>query len=136
MRESITQEFEYGCGIACYAFALHISYQQAAVLLGPKQALSNRFWIKDFTAALNDAGLKYYSKHINDKLRRSIYEDGTIVLIDRSKKYSSGHYLIRYNSQWMDPWINLPFDNNINNARSGFRKKLPGIPMYALYPGK
>lgn len=68
MRKSITQEFDFGCGIACYAFALNISYKQAVKLLGPGQALSNRFWAKDLTKALNDAGLEYKAKHINKKL--------------------------------------------------------------------
>lgn len=134
MRKSITQEFDYGCGIACYAFALNISYKKAVELLGPEQALSNRFWVKDLNKALNKAGLEYKSKHINDKLRKSIYENGTIVLIRRSKKYIAGHYLIRHEGLWMDPWINLPSDNNISNAESGFRKRLPGNPMYALFP--
>ena len=136
MRKSITQEFDYGCGIACYAFALNISYKKAVVLLGPKQAVSNRFWIKDFNKALNEAGLDYSSKRINDRLRKSIYINGAIVLIRRSKKYTAGHYLIRYKGLWMDPWINLPYDNNISNAESGFRKRLPGSPMYALLPDK
>jgi predicted double-glycine peptidase len=83
LRKSITQEFDYGCGIACFAFALNISYKQAVKLLGPKQTVSNRFWVKDLTAALNRAGLKYKSRHINDKLRRSIYNDGTIVLYSK-----------------------------------------------------
>ncbi len=136
MRNSITQEFNYGCGIACFAFALNISYKEATTLLGPKQSISNRFWVKDFVLALNSSGLKYKSEHINDKLRKSIYKDGTIVLIRRTKKYIAGHYLIRHNGQWMDPWINLPFNNDINKARSGFRKRLPGSPMYALFPEK
>jgi len=134
LRKSITQEFDYGCGIAYFAFALNISYQQSVKLLGPKQTVSNRFWVKDFTTALNRAGLKYKSQHINGKLRRSIYNAGTIVLIGRSKNYIAGHYLIRYNGQWMDPWINLPFDKDIAKAKSGFRKRLPGSPMYALFP--
>jgi len=133
MRKSITQEFEYGCGIACYAFALNISYKKAVDMLGPEQAFSNRFWVKDLVKALNDAGLQYKSKHLSKKLYKSIYKDRTIVLIRRSKNYIAGHYLIRHNDLWMDPWINLPNDNNILNARSGFRKRLPGSPMYALF---
>lgn len=43
MRESITQEFDYGCGIACFAFALGVNYKEATLLLGEKQANSQRF---------------------------------------------------------------------------------------------
>lgn len=134
MRKSVTQEFDYGCGIACFAFALNVSYKEAASILGRKQANSTRFWVKDLTKALNQAGLNYQSRHINDKLRKSIYKSGTIVLIRRSKTYIAGHYLIRHEGMWMDPWINLPSDNNILYAESGYRKKLPGYPMYAIFP--
>ena len=58
MIKSITQEFDYGCGIACFAFALDISYKEATIILGPKQSLSNRFWVKDLRTALNNSGLK------------------------------------------------------------------------------
>jgi hypothetical protein len=136
MRNSITQEVDYGCGIACFAFALHLTYQQSVNYLGPKQAVSTRFWVKDFAAALNKSGKSYGAKYIKPCLRKKIYQEGTIVLIRRSKHYPSGHYLIRNNNQWMDPWINLPFDNDISHAKSGFRKRLPGSPMYVLLPQK
>jgi hypothetical protein len=134
MRKSITQEFDYGCGIACFAFALHLTYKQAVDYLGPKQATSTRFWIKDFRVALNKSGSAYKSRYVKPRLRRTIYQEGAIVLIRRSKHYPSGHYLIRHNNHWMDPWINLPYDKNINHAKSGFRRQLPGSPMYVLLP--
>ena len=134
MRESITQEFDYGCGIACFAFALGMTYKHAADHLGELQANSTRFWIKDFTAALNNSGMSYVSRHIKPPMLRKIYKEGTIVLIRRSKQYPTGHYLIRHRGHWMDPWINLALDNDIRHAKSGFRKRLPGKPMYALLP--
>lgn len=134
MRESITQEFDYGCGIACFAFALDLSYQLAVERLGDEQTNSNRFWVKDLTSALNQSGKNYESKYFKPYLYKRLYKEGTIVLIRRSKIYPAGHYLIRHNKYWMDPWINLPKDRNIKNAQSGFRKRLPGSPMYAIFP--
>lgn len=134
MRESITQEFEYGCGIACFAFALRISYRQAEQLLGTAQATNMRFWVKDLTRELNQAGLQYRSMHIKHKNKHRVYRAGTIVLIRRSSRYPAGHYLIRHDKSWMDPWINLPDGSGITNAKSGFRKRLPGTAMYAIVP--
>jgi hypothetical protein len=134
MRQSITQKFDYGCGIACFAFATKQTYEQAEKFLGSKQALSTRFWCKNLAAELNSFGLAYQHKYIKPSLRKKIYKEKTIVLIARSKHYPAGHYLIRHNNQWMDPWINLPCDKNIKNARSGFRKRLPGNPIYAILP--
>lgn len=134
MRESITQEFDYGCGIACYAFALGISYKKAAKQLGEQQAQSNRFWVKDLREALNKSGLSYISLHCKPQQDNPAYSEGTIVLIRRSKIYPTGHYFIRHNNQWMDPWVNLPTNNDIRMAKSGYRKELPGIPMYIILP--
>lgn len=134
MRRSITQEFEFGCGIACFAFAHNISYEQAALKLGRKQANSSRFWVKDFVTTLNRSGLDYRAIYVKQRLRRRIYAEGTIVLIRRSKNYPNGHYLIRHNDLWMDPWINMRANSSIENASSGFRRRLPGTPMYALLP--
>ena len=134
MRESITQEFDYGCGIACFAFVLGMTYQQAANHLGGTQAISTRFWIKDFTAALDNSDKHYIARYMKPPMMRKIYKEGTIVLIRRSKQYPTGHYLIRHKGRWMDPWINLPSDTDITHAESGFRRRLPGKPMYALLP--
>lgn len=133
MRKSITQESDFGCGIACFAFAVNLSYKQASRFLGHEQSNSDRFWIKDFNSALNRAGVKYDYKYLKPRLLKNIYQDGTIVLIRRSRIYPSGHYLIRYDGQWMDPWINISQNKDINHATSGFRKRLPGNPMYALF---
>lgn len=136
MKESITQEFDYGCGIACLAFALDMTYQQAANYVGNSQANSNRFWVRDLTIALNKSGKGYVSKYVKPHIATKIYHEGTIVLIRRSKRYPAGHYLIRHNGYWMDPWINLPINRNIAQARSGYRAQLPGKPMYALFVDK
>jgi hypothetical protein len=134
VRQSITQEYDYGCGVACFAFALGINYKKAVILLGKQQSSSNRFYVKDLTNALNKSGENYISKYVKPHIRNKIYKDGSIVLIKRSKHYPTGHYLIRYNELWMDPWINLRFEKNIKKAKSGFRKKLPGTPMYVIIP--
>lgn len=134
MRKSITQKSEYGCGIACFAFATHQTYKQAAAWLGSEQATSNRFWCKDLTLALNRYGLQYVLKYAKPQILDKLEMEGTIVLLRRSTKYPVGHYLIRHKGKWMDPWINLPTNNVLPEARSGFRSKLPGEPMYLLYP--
>ena len=135
MKKSITQKFEYGCGIACFAFVTDLSYAKAENCLGIKQATSNRFWVKDLTVALNLYGKPYISKYVKPHIKKLIYQEGTIVLIKRSNHYPVGHYLVRHNNSWMDPWINLLIDRDIKKAKSGFRYRLPGIAMYAIFPG-
>ena len=134
MRKSISQEFDYGCGIACYAFALGITYKEAEQQLGEEQAMSNRFYVKDLALALNNAGRAYQSKYVKPHIRKLLYKEGSIVLIRRSKTYKAGYYLIRHEGMWMDPWINLPTNADIRQAKSGFRRRLPGTPIYVILP--
>ena len=134
MRKSITQESDYGCGVACFAFVVGTSYREACHCLGSKQATSNRFWCKDLSLALNKSGIPCVHKYLKAPIKKQVYAEGTIVLIARSKTYPTGHYLVRHNGKWMDPWINLRTDRTIKNAKSGFRKRLPGRPMYAILP--
>ena len=57
---------------------------------------------------------------------------GTIVFIEKSKKYPAGHFLVKTaQSSWMNPWINFPL---IKHPVSGFEKKLPGKPIYSIFP--
>lgn len=134
MKQSITQEFVYGCGVAYFAFACNLSYQQAVLQLGREQSVKFGWRPSDLTQALNDYGLSYRNSYVRKKRQSAEYIDGTIVLIERSTTYLVGHYLILYYGCWMDPWINMPLDSNIVHAKSGFRELLPGKAMYAIVP--
>jgi hypothetical protein len=59
---------------------------------------------------------------------------GTIVYVEKSIKYPLGHYLVKTKQGvWMNPWKNFP---SIAPAKSAFQKRLPGTPLYAIYPIK
>jgi len=131
MKQSITQEHDYGCGVACFAFACELTYQDAAHFLGKEQANSNRFTVKHFVEELNRYGKNYRSKHVKPGEKVS-YKEGMIVLLRRSKRYLTGHYLIRHNDKWMDPWINISQSKDIKCAHSGYRTRLPRKAMYII----
>ena len=59
-----------------------------------------------------------------------MYQPNAIVYVKKSKKYPAGHYLCRLGHKWMDPWINFP-DRDI---QAGFRRRLPGKPVYVIFP--
>jgi hypothetical protein len=134
MKKPVTQEHDYGCGVACVAFVTGVPYQQVVNLLNRNKTTSQGFLCKDLVVVLDNLGYPYNFKYLKPRLRIKIYREGTIIFIKRSKQYPAGHYLVRYEDQWMDPWINLPFSKNIELARSGFRKRLPGKPIYAILP--
>ncbi len=125
-----------GCGVACLAFTLNVPYVHALKLLKSNraQASSKGFYCRDLVAALLRAKQAYEYKHIQTVNRRRIYKDGVIVFIKRSKRYPAGHYLCRYKNFWMDSWMNFPENQNIKNAKAGFRKRLPAKPICAMWP--
>jgi hypothetical protein len=128
----IKQEHKFGCGIACIASILNIKYKNALRLFknGEKRAEKiPDFYCKEMIWILKNQGLNYEYKYVKNKIKKRIYQPNSIVFIKRTKKYKYGHYLIRINSRWMDPWINLP-DKNI---RAGYRKRLPAKPIYVLF---
>lgn len=134
MKHTVTQEDGMGCGAACVAFAANIPYKEAAKALSQEQAKTVGYRLKELADGLNKYGLTYTGKHVNSMGHHMIYKEGAIVFIRRTKRYPYGHYLIRHKSLWMDPWINLPNDKTVTNARSGYRKRLPGKAQWVILP--
>ncbi len=130
----IAQEDGYGCGIACAASIVGMSYENTKQLFSnAKQAKDFGFLCKDIVDAFAKKKLSYEYRYIKPKLKKAIYKPGTIVFIARSKKYPAGHYLARDKKKgWMDPWINFPSD--LKDSKAGFRRRLPGRPIYAILP--
>ena len=130
--EAVKQEDGLGCAVACVAFLLNIPYSEAVTLFadGKRRVREEaNFYCPEITQILNDAGFKYGWKKLSEKPEDIIYNNYSIVFIERSPKYPYGHFLCRYDGKWMDPYINLPN----NNIEAGFRKELPGKPTYTVY---
>lgn len=126
------QEDNFGCAVACVAFIVNIKYKDAIKFFknGEKRVKSvPDFYCREIVEILKNAGFYYQHKYIKPKIRNKIYQQNTIVFIKKSKKYSYGHYLVRYNNKWMDPWINFPNKEKI----AGFRRRLPGKSIYAIF---
>ncbi len=124
----VKQENKLGCGVACIAAISGMSYKEVLKLFPQNKADTKGFICKEIIAVLKEKKFNYECKYLRPKLRNKIYKEGTIVFIQRSKRYPEGHYIARGDSGWMDPWINFP-DKNI---KAGLRKKLPGKPIYAI----
>lgn len=121
----VKQEAMMGCSVACVASVLKISYQDSLALfyMGNKYHHLRGFYNRDIVHALSQAGKLYKTQ----KVINYNYINGDIVFA-RNSKYGSGHYLLKTNKGWMDPWINYP---NIN-IRSGYRRRLPGRPQWKI----
>lgn len=128
----IKQEDRLGCAVACVSFRLNISYKTSLVLFryGKRKAKNTGFLCKEIVEALGKREFNYKYNYVKDRVKNKIYQSGTIVFLKRSKKYPAGHYLCRADNKWMDPWINFPEENR----KAGFRKRLPGKPIYVIFP--
>jgi hypothetical protein len=133
MKKCITQEDEFGCGVACIAYITGRTYKEVSVLMGPNKAKHNGYFCRDLVATLNSFGCHYGYKYINTADRKQAFLKGSVVFIKRSSVYPSGHYLAYDDIGWMDPWINFSKGQPVDNAKSGFRKRLPGEPIYSIY---
>lgn len=134
MRHSITQEDGMGCGVACVAFVAGITYSQAVQKLGKEKAKTIGFHLKELADVLSVYNFTYKCRHANSTSRSEQLSDGTIVFIRRSRRYPYGHYLVRHEDKWMDPWINLIIDSNLARAKSGYRYRLPGQAQWVVLP--
>jgi hypothetical protein len=139
MTRYIAQIDEMGCGVACVANKLGISYEQATELfLYPGHAKTIGYKCKYIVDALRNAGQDVRLRHIKDHDRNSIAKGkipiptGGIVFLERSKLYPFQHYLLKADKGWVDPWINMHDDPNVAHARAGLRKYLPGRPYYVI----
>ena len=130
MKDPVAQRHEYGCGAACVAFVTNDSYENVVNKLGTRNAISKGFYCKELVSVIGEG---YSFGYIKTSMRKRIYVDNVIVFIKRSKRYPAGHYLARHNNQWMDPWINFNQTKDIRYTKAGFRKRLPGKPIYYIF---
>ena len=133
MQKAVRQEDSMGCGVACVAFVLGKSYKstKANLIKNRQKALKQGYLCKELVDALKRGGLMYtysYLKHVPK------YKNLTIAFIKRNRKFPKGHYLVKTNRGWMDPWINLDLSSDVRRSIAGFRKRLPGKASYALVP--
>lgn len=123
-----------GCGAACVAFVARETYDDIAVMLGKREATTRGFRLRELIVALSNLGHSYNAHRTDGTWRKALNRDGTIVFIERSARYPFGHYLVRYDNKWMDPWVNLVVNRDIRHAKSGFRRRLPGRAQWILTP--
>lgn len=129
--KSTTQEEPMGCGIACVAATLKKSYISTKKLFdNPEYASTRGYYCRELVKVLNKKSNNYDFAKASEKNKNLLYHNGTIVFVERSKKYPAGHYLIKTEKGWMNPWINFP---NISPAKSGFQNILPGKAQWIIY---
>lgn len=132
----VPQQDGFGCGFACLASLLDISYNEILSLVadGENKAKHHGLYCQDIVIFLRANGfVDAYFQSLKPNMKGRIYKNGTIVYIKKSKKYPAGHYLLRIDDKWMDPWVNFVDDPDVTHSKPGYRKRLPGTPIYGIF---
>ena len=127
--ELVSQEDEWGCGAACVASLLGITYRKAKKLVEEvKEASINEdvprpgpgpgLELHHIAIALYKSGVKVIADWYPDM---STIPVGTIACIGNKTNYKDEHYILMTPEGWMDPWYNL----DIDNMSAGYRKSFP-----------
>ncbi len=133
MRKVVLQEHGMGCGVACVAYVLDLSYKKSLALFAqPEKAWSSGYYCRDLIAALDEGGRSYKHFYYRSKHRKYLRLPGVIVFVRRSSKYPAGHYVARTKEGcWMNPWANFPV---IHPVKGQLQKRLIGSAHYILVP--
>ena len=139
MIDHIVQNDEMGCGVACVANRLDISYDQALELFEyTEYAKTVGYKCKYIVSALRGAGVDVRLRHVRAADRDDLIQGnvdiptGAIVLLEKSELYPFQHYLLKMDDGWLDPWLNMHDDADVTHAKAGIRKQLPGRPYYVI----
>jgi hypothetical protein len=103
----VKQEDPMGCGIACVAFVLGISYKEATKLLTLPEKRKTLGIAQVIYEKLSRGGsYDSFSRYVG-RLDDTRVEIGDIVYVKKCKMFPSGHYLVKINGGYMDPFINM-----------------------------
>jgi hypothetical protein len=127
---SITQKHGMGCAVACVAYILGKTYDEALELFDDKtKAWTTGFYCEEIVAALCKGGRKYDFKQNPDA--DDLNRNNIIVFRAKSKLYPEGHYVARKHAFWMNSWINYPV---ISPIESGFEDNPFDDAAWIIYP--
>ena len=124
----VKQEDEWGCGAACVASLLGISYREAKTLVEEQKGIGvdAQDPVKGigYGLELHHLGHALKAKGINvveDWRKKENFPDGTIACIRDEGEYKDYHYILKTPHGWMDPWHNM----GKKPKKAGWRDQYP-----------
>lgn len=134
MKQSVPQQHEMSCGLACISYITSIQYDKIAKGEEHLRLTQRGYSCIALVRKLDMLGYKYsWRKCTNENVIANL-STGSIVFVEPSEDLPYGHWLTLAQQGWMDPWINYASSRDISQAQSGFRESLPGRPSYLVIP--
>jgi hypothetical protein len=134
-KKPIPQEDMHGCGVACTAFVAGKTYHEIRKFFDDKKILHEGVYSLDIVKVLENFGLSYDYAKVSDINYELTMLDGTIVFLPRSEADPVGHWLVRYNGRYMDPWTNRNERYNLN-VQAKFIDEIPARPSWVVFPAR
>jgi hypothetical protein len=119
----VTQRHEWGCGAACVASLLAISYSDALARLEQRKGAGINEQPKGLEPSPIVHVLRTAGYEVAKQYKTSSWPLGTIVLLtwEFGRYKGCGHYMLLTARGWMDPWYNL----NKRPRKAQYRSVLP-----------
>ncbi len=119
----VSQEDEWGCGAACVASLLGMTYQEAKYLVEDIKGRSvnakpHGLELHHIALALQAEGVKV----IADWDSAVHHPDGSIICIGGESRYKYEHYILKTPNGWMDPWFDLKKNKMVAKYRDDYPK--------------
>jgi hypothetical protein len=128
----VTQEHSMGCAVACVASICGLTYQSALQLFDQSHlAWTRGYYCPEIVHALKKANFNYAFKELDtEDFSNELVSSGAIVFVAPNFKYPSGHFLLKTEMGWMNPWSNFP---DMNPPKSKYEKNLPGVGSFIIF---
>lgn len=127
----VTQKHGMGCAVACVASLINQDYDSALALFSNQEnAWSKGYYCPDIVNALKKAGLNYNYKEIKNQ-QDPILEKQGIIVFTTPPNMPEGHFFVKREDGWMNPWGNFPI---INPAKASLDKTLNADIEWVVYP--
>ena len=139
MKREVRQEDDFGCGFACTAYLCDMQYQDVKKFTNnPENAEIGGYRCKPLCDILN----RIYKEKKSDKVWKTKYvgktknpeiPNNSIIYINKNDKYKYGHYIVKTEYGYMNPFVNLDkVDGDSRLSKSGFENDICGVPSLII----
>jgi ABC-type bacteriocin/lantibiotic exporter with double-glycine peptidase domain len=123
----VAQEDEWGCGVACIASLLGVSYGSAMAMVKTASGANIDFSSEGLELEPIILVLQQHGLSVSVKANLSRWPIGTIAFLSENEGAykGSGHYILKTEDGWMDPYYNALTRGDEEEREARYRTRLP-----------
>lgn len=139
IKPAVRQEDDFGCGFACIAYICDMNYQDVKKCTdNADKAKTGSYRCKFLADTLN----RIYKENKIEKIWKTKYVGKTknpkipsdsIVYISKNYKYKYGHYIVKTDQGYMNPFVNVDkVDSDVRLSIAKFERSMCGAPSLII----